>query len=132
MRPDKEEINYKNLFSKNEEFTDIPEFEDILNLPSSPKNHSGKSARVKSFIMIVLILLTGLIYFRSKTPKTAISKNGMELVQDKKSLVWEWTSPTQQLLSTSFSNTFTNFNMPTDFLSLKNISLQTNNNLKSN
>ena len=132
MRPDKDDLKYKNLFSRTEEVTDIPEFEDIINFPARQKNHSRKSVMFKSFMMVGFILLIGIYYFRSKTIGVIVSKNGDELVQNNRSLLWEWTSPTQQLLSASLTNTFTNFNTPTDFLSLKKISSQTNRNINTN
>jgi hypothetical protein len=123
MTPDNQEMKYRNLFRKNEEETDIPEFDEILNLPIRQKKHSGKLAKVSSALVLCLTLVIGIYYY----PTNKVSKNETILFQDKKSLVWEWKSPTEQLLSPPMSNTLTGFSLPTDCLSPQKTTLQINN-----
>lgn len=130
MTPDNDEVKYKNLLRENEEATDIPEFDEILNLPVRQKKYSNKLTKVGSVMILCLTFVIGIYLYQNKKHEAGVSKNETALFQDKKPLVWEWTSPTQQLLSASL--TFTSFNMPTDFLSPKRNSLQANNNKKRN
>ena len=132
MTPGNDEIKYKNLFMKIGEETDIPDFDDILNFPALPKKNSGKLVKPGSVIIICLTLVIGIYFYQSKRQGPGVSKNETVLFQDKKSVLWEWKSPTQQLLSTSLNNTFTDFNTPTDCLSPLKTSLQINNNKKTN
>ena len=118
MTPGNDEIKYKNLFRKIEEETDIPEFDDILNFPVLQKKHSGKLVKPGSVMILCLILVIGIYFYQSKPHGAGVSKNETAFFQDRKSVVWEWKSPTQQLLSTALNNTFTDFNIPTDCFSL--------------
>ena len=132
MTPGNDEIKYKNLFRKIEEETDIPEFDDILNFPVLQKKHSGKLVKLGSVMILCLTLVIGIYFYQSKPHGAGVSKNETAFFQDRKSVVWEWKSPTQQLLSTALNNTFTDFNIPTDCLSPLKTSLQINNNKKTN
>jgi hypothetical protein len=132
MTPGNNEIKYKNLFRKIEEETDIPEFDDILNFQVLPKKNSGKLVKLGSVMILCVTLVIGINFYRSKPHGAEVSKNETIFFQDKKSVVWEWKSPTQQLLSTALTNTFTDFNIPTDYLSPLKTSLQINSIKKSN
>lgn len=132
MESDHDEIKYKNLFRKIEEGTDIPEFDDILNLHVRPKKHSARLVKVGSVLILCLTMVIIIYFHQSKPHDAEVSKNETGFFQDKKSMVWEWKSPTQQLLSTVLTTTFTDFNMPTDCLFPLKSSLQINNNNKKN
>ena len=132
MTPDSDENTYKKLFRENEEATDIPKFDDIINLPSRQRKHSSKLVSVVSMVVLCAVVASGIYFYLHKSHRGEFSKNETRLFKDKKSLVWEWKSPTQQLLSASLSNTFTNMNMPTDWLSPQGTPLQINNNKKTN
>jgi hypothetical protein len=131
MKPANDE-KYKNLFWKIEEETDIPEFDDILNFPVLPKKNSGKLVKPGSVMIVCFTLMIGIYFYWSKPQGARVSKNDTRGFQDKKSLVWEWKSPTQQLLSTAITNNFMNFSIPTDCLSPLKTSLQINSIKKSN
>jgi hypothetical protein len=131
MTPGNNEIKYKNLFRKIEEKTDIPEFDDILNFQVLPKKNSGKLVKLGSVMILCITLVIGIYFYRSKPHGAEVSKNVTIFFQDKKSLVWDWKSPTQQLLSTALANSFTDFNIPTDCLFPLKTSLQINNNKKT-
>jgi len=132
MTPGNNEINYKKLFRKNEEAIDIPEFDDILNLPSRQKKSSSRLVSVIALLILCAAVTSGIYFSLNKSHKAGYSKNETLLFKDKKPLVWEWKSPTQQLLSASLSNSFTNLNMPTDCLSPKETILQINHSKKTN
>jgi hypothetical protein len=132
MTPGSDEMKYKNIFRKIEEGTDIPEFDDILNFPVLQKKHSGKLVKPGSVMMLCLILVIGIYFYQSKPNSAGVSKNESVFFQDKKSVVWKWKSPTQQLLSMALNHSFTDFNIPTDCLSPLKTSLQINNNKKTN
>jgi hypothetical protein len=130
MTPGNDEIKYKNLFRKIEEETDIPEFDDILNLPVLPKKNSGKLVKAGLLMVVCLTLVTGIYFYQRKTQGAGVAKNETTFFQDKKSLLWEWKSPTQPLLSTALTSTFTDFNIPTDHLFSLKTSLQFDNEKK--
>jgi hypothetical protein len=123
MDPDNQDTKYKDLFRKNEAETGIPEFDEILNHPARQKIHSGRLVKAVSAMVLCVSLVAGIYYYRD----TNVSANEAALFKDKNSLVWEWQSPTKQLLSAPMSSTLTGFNLPTDYLSPQKISFPTNN-----
>jgi hypothetical protein len=132
MTPGDDEIKYKSLFRKIEEETNIPEFDDILNFPVLPNKNSGKSGKAGPVMIVCLLLVAGIYFYQVRPDGARVSKNETVFFQYPKSAVWEWTSPTQQLLSTALTNTFTGFTIPTDGLSPFKTSLQINANKKTN
>jgi hypothetical protein len=132
MESDNDKIKYKTLFRKIEEETDIPEFDDILNLDVRPKKHSTRLVKVGSVLILCLTMVIVIYFHQSKPNDGQVSKNETGFLQDKKSMVWEWKSPTQQLLSSALTTTFADFNLPTDCLFPLKTSLQINNKNKKN
>jgi len=124
MTSGNDEIEYKKLFRKMEEETNIPDFENILNSPARQKKYSGKLMPVGSILLFGLLLAFVIYYFLSTPTGVLASKNAT-------AQVWEWKSPTQYLLSTALSNTYTDFTLPTDYLFPLKTSSQINNQIKN-
>src|SRR5450432_475982 len=127
MAPGDDEIKYKNLFNKIEEETDIPEFDDVLNFQVPQRKHSRKLIKVGSLMIVCLVLVMGIYFYRGMPHNAGVSKNEVVSFPGSKSLIWKWKSPTQQLLSTALTSTLTGFRTPTDCLSPLKTSLQINN-----
>jgi hypothetical protein len=132
MIPGDDDIKYKTLFIKMEEDTGIPGFDDVLNFPARQKKHSGKLVKTGSVLIACLTLVIAIYFYQVRPHHAGVSKNKTVFFQDRKSMVWEWKSPTQQLLSTALTSTFANFKTPTDCLSSLKTSLQISNNKKPN
>ncbi|MGQ0738460.1 MAG: hypothetical protein ACT4OJ_05315 [Bacteroidota bacterium] len=128
MTSDNDNMNYKNLFRKNEERTGIPEFDDILNLPAKQKKRSSGLSRLTYVMIFFVAIATGTYYFASRHYATQTAKNEIQFMQDKEQMIWKWESPTQQLLTASLNSTNTNFSLPTDYLFLQAPSLKIDNN----
>jgi uncharacterized protein HemX len=123
-------MNYKNVFRKNEERTDIPEFDDILNLPARQKKRSSGLSKLTYAMIFCVAVATGTYYFASRHNETQTAKNEIQFTQDKEQMIWNWESPTQQLLTASLNSTNTNFNLPTDYFFLQSTTLKIDNNKK--
>jgi hypothetical protein len=133
MTPGNDEMNYKNLFREKEERTDIPEFDAILNLPAKQKKQVSGLSRLAYAMILCVAVATGTFYYiTDKQPGTQTAKNEIQLMQDQKGKIWNWKSPTEQLLTTSLKTTNTNFDLPTDYFLPQTTSLQIQNSKKSN
>jgi uncharacterized protein HemX len=130
MASGNDEMNYKNLFRKNEERTDIPEFEDILNLPVKTKKQASGLSKLSYAIILCAAAATGAYYFVGRQHETQIAKRETQLLESNKEAVWNWKSPTQQLLTASFKITDTNFKLPTDYFLPQETSFKIDNNKK--
>lgn len=130
MTPDIDNMNYKSLFRKNEERTGIPEFDDILNLPAKQKKRSSGLSKLAYVMILCAAVATGTYYYANRQHETQIAKNEIQFTQNKEQMIWNWESPTQQLLTASLNSTNTNFSLPTDYFFLQSTSLKIDNNKK--
>jgi len=122
-----DEIKYKNLFNKIEEQTAIPGFDDVLNFSVPPKKHAARIVMIGSIFAACVALLLAIYFHKNNSHDSQVSNSETIRFTDGKSLVWQWRSPTQPLLSAALNNNFATFIMPTDHLSQLKISLQINN-----
>ena len=127
MATENDEMKYKYLFSKIEEQTGIPGFDDILNFSAPPKKHGGKIVKIGSIFIACLTLLIAIYFHKNNLHDSLLSNSETIPFPDGKSLVWKWRSPTQLLMSGALNNNFASFIMPSDHLSPLKISLQMNN-----
>ena len=109
MTPGNVDIKYKNFSAKLKTRQTFPDLMIFLIFRFRKKKHSGKLVMVWSVMMLCLTLFIGIYFYQAKPYGAGVSKNETASFQDMKTLVWEWKSPTQQLLSPALNNTFTGF-----------------------
>lgn len=120
MVPGNDEMNYKNFFNKAEEETSVPGFEEVLQFSPGQKKKTPPFLLIAPLVILFGVILFGIYHSRNKPGNAAFIKTEEGLFKQKP-LVWEWKSPTSQLLLTPPDEEVLNFELPTDFLSPKNI-----------
>lgn len=129
MAPGNDDMSYKNLFSKAEEGTPVPGFDEVLQFSPRQKKKASPFLLIVPLVILFGSILYGMYHYQDKPGNTEFTITEKTLFTQKP-LVWEWKSPTSQLLLTPLSKEVSNFELPTDFLSPKNIVTQETDNKK--